>query len=93
MSFTTRRELLNPQFEGYKLSLIAQDDAVKAISIAEYPATQSTSSTKTLLTFKEVQSRISHNHLATDGRRALYFDSSFNLVEISFKPVCSLWLV
>ncbi len=85
--FTSRRELLNPFFEGYRLSIIPQEDAVSRCSLADHAATQSRASNKTLLTFKEMQSRIAHNHLAGLGNQAVYVDAEFNLIAIDLEPV------
>ncbi|KAF9037897.1 hypothetical protein BDZ89DRAFT_1100483 [Hymenopellis radicata] len=85
--FTSRRELLNPFFEGYRLSIIPQEDAVSRCNLADHAATQSTVSNKILLTFKEMQSRIAHNHLASLGKQAVYVDAEFNLIAIDLEPV------
>ncbi|SJL07390.1 uncharacterized protein ARMOST_10737 [Armillaria ostoyae] len=84
-SFRLQRELINPRFEGYKLDAISQDDVVTRYNL-EHKATQVTSSNKSLLTFKEMQSRITHNHLATCGKYAVYVDSQFNLIAIYLAP-------
>ncbi|KAF9497678.1 hypothetical protein BDN71DRAFT_1467056 [Pleurotus eryngii] len=78
------RALINSKFEGYRLSLIAQDDYVSRFGL-QYPATQATVSGKAPLTFQEVQSRISHNHitLPRDGSRALYVDASRRVISVS----------
>lgn len=91
-SFQARRELLNPQFEGYKLAILPQEDNVRCQNIAEHPASQISSTGDTLLFFKEVQSRIMHNHLASDGKKAVYIDKSFNLVEINADSVSPIIL-
>ncbi|KAG7443088.1 uncharacterized protein BT62DRAFT_935414 [Guyanagaster necrorhizus] len=84
-SFHLQKALINPQFEGYKLHSISQNGSVTRYNL-EHKATQVTSSNKSLLTFKEMQSRISHNHLATCEKYAVYVDSQFNLIAIFLAP-------
>ncbi|KAK0201702.1 hypothetical protein DFS33DRAFT_1011709 [Desarmillaria ectypa] len=84
-SFRPQKDLINPRFEGYKLDAISQDDVVTRYNL-EHKATQVTSSNKSLLTFKEMQSRITHNHLATCGKYAVYVDSQLNLIAIYLAP-------
>ncbi|KAH7915485.1 hypothetical protein BJ138DRAFT_1077421 [Hygrophoropsis aurantiaca] len=82
-TFTPDRSLLNPKFEGYKLDLIAQEDAVIRYEL-EHKTTQSTTPGRSPLSFEEVQSRITHNHLAITegGHRALYIDADYKVVII-----------
>lgn len=82
------RALINSKFEGYRLSLIAQDDYVSRFSL-QYPATQATVSGKSPLSFQEVQSRISHNHFTVprDGSRALYVDASRRVISVNLNGV------
>ena len=79
-TFTVNRSLLNPKFEGYKLNPISQD-AVARYALQHKPI-QATVSGRSPLSFQEVQSRISHNHLvvANDGARALYIDSEYRVI-------------
>lgn len=80
-SFTPNHALLNPKFEGYKLEVISQEDAVMRFGL-EYRPTQVANSGQSPLSFKEVQSRITHNHLAmaNDGGRCLYIDSEHRVI-------------
>ncbi|KAH7919587.1 CS-domain-containing protein [Leucogyrophana mollusca] len=80
-TFKPDRSLLNPKFEGYKLDLIAQEDAVVRFNL-EHKPTQSTASGRSPLSFQEVQSRITHNHLviAGEGRRGLYIDAEHKVI-------------
>jgi hypothetical protein len=81
--FTPNRSLLNPKFEGYKLDPISQEATVTRYNL-DYRPTQKTISGRSPLSFQEVQSRITHNHLAvaTEGGRALYVDAEFRVVLI-----------
>ena len=64
MTFNVKRSLLNPKFDGYKLSSISDRDCVSTISLPAQGLSQSTVSAKSHLYFQEVQSRVRHNHLA-----------------------------
>jgi hypothetical protein len=64
MSFDVKRSLLNPKFDGYKLSSMSVRDCVLAASLPARGLSQSTVSAKSHLYFQEVQSRVRHNHLA-----------------------------
>lgn len=92
-AFTPNRSLLNPKFEGYRLNPVSQEDVVTRNDL-EFKLTQATMSTsRSPLSMQEVQSRITHNHLAiaTEGGRALYIDSEFRVIVVNIDPV-SLWL-
>jgi hypothetical protein len=86
--FATDRTLVNPKFEGYKLDAVDQDDCVARHSL-QYIATQSTVSTNSPLSFQEVQSRITHNHIsvAPDDPRAVYIDAQYRVILIELHPV------
>ncbi|KAH9480304.1 NudC domain-containing protein 1 [Psilocybe cubensis] len=79
-SFKANRSLLNPKFEGYKLEPIYQEQAVARYKLSRRP-TQATASGKVPLTFQEMRSRITHNHLTVDSEtgRAIYVDEEFNV--------------
>ncbi|KAG5652903.1 hypothetical protein H0H81_003164 [Sphagnurus paluster] len=82
-TFMPSRSLLNPKFEGYKLDPMSQEDMVIR-SPLEFKPTQATISGKSSFSFQEVQSRITHNHLAvcSESARALYVDSESKVVLI-----------
>lgn len=85
--FKPNRSLLNPKFEGYKLDPIHQEDVTSRYDLQNKP-TQATVSGKSPLTFEEVQSRITHNHLAvSENGRALYIDAELNVVVIDIDLV------
>jgi|ERR1700722_13019804 len=85
-SFRPDRSLLNPKFEGYKLDPIPQENAVLRYEL-QYKPTQSTSLSQSPLSFEEVRSRITHNHLciSSNGERALYVDADYNVIVIDVK--------
>jgi hypothetical protein len=89
-TFRPNRSLLNPKFEGYKLLPIQQENVVIRHDLV-YKPTQSTISTKSPLSFHEVRSRITHNHLciSSEGRRALYVDADYNVVLVDVDLVSS----
>ena len=87
-SFIPNRALLNPKFEGYKLEVISQEDSVTRFGL-QYRASQVANSGRSPLSFKEVQSRITHNHLAIayESNRCLYVDSEHRVVLVEFSNV------
>lgn len=91
MNFTPSKPLLNPKFEGYRFDPIAQDDVVSQVDLV-HKASQSTASTKSVLSFEEIQSRITHNHLTVSpyGAQAVYVDTDYNLISINFVAVSSI---
>ncbi|KAG6890816.1 hypothetical protein C0995_003249 [Termitomyces sp. Mi166 len=82
-TFEPTRALLNPKFEGYKLDPVPQDEIVARFPL-QFKPTQATVSGKSPLSFHEVQSRITHNHLAicTEASRAMYVDSAHRIILI-----------
>lgn len=85
--FNPKRALLNPKFEGYKLDPILQEKAVRRYKLPRRP-TQATVSTRSPLTFEEMRSRITHNHLTldSDSGLAVYVDDQFTLCLVSILP-------
>ncbi|KAF8908862.1 hypothetical protein CPB84DRAFT_1766172 [Gymnopilus junonius] len=79
-SFKVERSILNPKFDGYRLDPIPQERAVSRYKLSKKP-TQSTASGRLPLSFQEMRSRITHNHLAIDSEsgRAVYVDEDFNV--------------
>ena len=86
--FAPIRNLLNPKFEGYKLDWISRDDVVARYPL-DYKPTQATVSGSSTFSFQEVQSRITHNHLAVSGEtgRAIYVDSDARVIAIDIDAV------
>ncbi|KIJ62565.1 hypothetical protein HYDPIDRAFT_135637 [Hydnomerulius pinastri MD-312] len=80
--FTPNRSLLNPKFEGYKLQLLSQDNVFRYN--LQYKPTQAATSGRSPLSFQEVQSRITHNHLALSPKkgRGLYVDANHQVVVV-----------
>ncbi|OCH91845.1 hypothetical protein OBBRIDRAFT_491288 [Obba rivulosa] len=83
-TFQPNRALLNPKFEGYKLSPIEQDDAVSRYALEHKPS-QTNVSGRSHVTFQEVASRIRHNHLtvASQGGRAVYVDGDLRVISVT----------
>ena len=88
-SFTVDRSLLNPKFEGYKFDPVNQADLVHRHAL-QYRPTQATVSGVAPLSFPEMQSRITHNHLsvACGSPRAAYVDSEHRVILIEVDLVC-----
>src|ERR1700722_13146230 len=87
-SFTVNRSLLNHAFEGYKLSPVSHSHMVTRHAL-RYKPTQSIASGRYILSAKEMQSRIIHNHLAVaeDRTHALYVDAERRVVLVDVEPV------
>ena len=87
-AFHVDRALLNPRFEGYKLSPITQEQAVSHYSL-QYKPSQLNVSGRSHISFQEVQSRISHNHLTLcqeDGS-FVYVDGELRVVSVKLSEV------
>ncbi|TFK27737.1 hypothetical protein FA15DRAFT_149399 [Coprinopsis marcescibilis] len=86
MSHIPKKSLINPAFEGYKLSVISQDDAVLRYALPSR-TTQATTSGKIPLSFQEMQSRITHNHLSVNDETNLlfYVDVDYRVVLIQLE--------
>ncbi|PCH40088.1 hypothetical protein WOLCODRAFT_116605 [Wolfiporia cocos MD-104 SS10] len=84
--FQLNRALLNPRFDGYKLSPLEQDHVVFRYALP-YKASQTNVSGRSHVSFQEVQSRISHNHLlvSAQGERAVFIDSELRVVSVILK--------
>jgi hypothetical protein len=91
MYLQVTRSLLNPKFEGYKLKLSSQDEAITHHDLDYKPSPHIISANHTL-SFQEMQSRVTHNHLAVarDAGRALYISSDYKVVLIDIGPVSSM---
>ncbi|OSX59845.1 hypothetical protein POSPLADRAFT_1172109 [Postia placenta MAD-698-R-SB12] len=81
--FHPNRALLNPKFEGYKLSPLDQEQVVSHHAL-QYKPSQTNVSGRSHVTFQEVQSRISHNHLAVSSQngRLIYFDEEQRVISV-----------
>lgn len=81
-SFAIQRALLNQKFESYKLDVLSQE-AVSRYDLPFKPS-RATVSGSTPLTFQEMQSRISHNHLSLESETglAVYVDSANQVVVV-----------
>ncbi|KAI0947310.1 hypothetical protein AcW1_007565 [Taiwanofungus camphoratus] len=82
-TFKPNRCLLNPKFEGYKLAPLEQEQVVSHHAL-QYKPSQANVSGRSHVSFQEVQSRISHNHLTispTNGT-AVYVDRELKVISI-----------
>ncbi|PIL22551.1 hypothetical protein GSI_15240 [Ganoderma sinense ZZ0214-1] len=87
------RALLNPRFDGYKFSRLEHDEVISHYAL-EHKVSQTNVSGRAPLSFQEVQSRVTHNHLVicNQSRRAVYVDAELRVIvidvdEATFKPV------
>ncbi|TFK91115.1 hypothetical protein K466DRAFT_644078 [Polyporus arcularius HHB13444] len=91
-TFTTDRSLLNPRFDGYKFAPLNYDEVTSHHPL-EHKLSQTNVSGRNPLSFQEVQSRVTHNHLAVcrQTRRAAYVDAELRVIgvdldEATLKP-------
>lgn len=75
------RALMFPRFETYRLQSLDPDEDVVVHALPGAGATQSrVGYNSQQLSFKEVRSRISWDHLDTLGNRGVYVDAEWNVV-------------
>ena len=89
--FKLNRSLLNPKFEGYKFNPLPQDNLVHRYGLQYRPSQTSTSASGSTqpMSFQEVQSRITHNHLTVRQNSALgvYVDAEHRVIGVTIDPV------
>jgi len=89
--FKLDRVLLNPKFEGYKFNPLPQDDLTCRYGLQYKPSQTSTSASRSTqpMSFQEVQSRITHNHLTVRPESALgvYVDVEHRVIGVTVDPV------
>ena len=92
--FTLNHSLLNPKFEGYKFNPLSQDNLTRRYDLQHKPSQTSTSSSHSTqpMSFQEVQSRITHNHLTVRPNSALgvYVDGERRVIGVTIDPVSAL---
>ena len=89
MSFPDpNRALLNPRFDEYKFSRLEHDEVISHYTL-KYKVSQTNVSGRAPLSFQEVQSRVTHNHLAicNQSRRAVYVDADLRVIGIDVDEV------
>ena len=89
MSFPDpNRALLNPRFDGYKFEPLEHDEVISHYPL-EHKVSQTNVSVRAPLSFQEVQSRVTHNHLAicNQSRRAAYVDAELRVIGIDVDEV------
>ena len=91
--FKPIRSLLNPKFEGYKFNPLPQDDPTRRYGLQYKPSQTNTSASGSTqpMSFQEVQSRITHNHLTVRQNSALgvYVDAEYRVIGVTIDPVSS----
>ena len=91
--FKLNRSLLNPKFEGYKFDPLPQDNLTRRYGLQYKPSQTNTSASNSTqpMSFQEVQSRITHNHLAVRQNSGLgvYVDAEHRVIGINIDPVSS----
>lgn len=84
------KTLANPKFEGYKLHIIDESTSVSRYPLPR-PVSQVAPAGKSLLSLKEVQSRIGHNHLCVfseEGHsRGIYVSADLEVVLVEIVRV------
>ena len=89
MSFPDpNRALLNPRFDGYKFSRLEHDEVISHYPL-QHKLSQTNVSGRAPLSFQEVQSRVTHNHLAiyNQSKRAVYVDAELRVIAIDVDEV------
>lgn len=89
--FKSNRSLLNPKFEGYKFNPLPQDDLTRRYGLQYKPSQTNASTSLSVqpMSFQEVQSRITHNHLTVRPGSALgvYTDVEHRVIGVTVDPV------
>lgn len=89
--FKFNRSLLNPKFEGYRFNPLPQDNLIHRYGLLYKPSQTNTSASLSAqpMSFQEVQSRITHNHLTVRPGSAfgVYVDTEHRVIGVSVDPV------
>ena len=89
--FELNRSLLNSKFEGYRFNALPQDNITRRYGLRHIPSQTNTSASGSLqpMSFQEVQSRITNNHLAIRPGSALgvYVDAEYRVIGVTVDPV------
>jgi len=89
--FKPNRSLLNPKFEGYKFNPLPQDNLTRRYGLQYKPSQMNTPTSRSTqpMSFQEVQSRITHNHLTVrpDSALGVYVDTEHRVVGVTIDPV------
>lgn len=79
--FPSTRSLIYPQFETYRLRSLDPSSDLSFSPLPQPGATQSRMEyNQQHLSFKEVRSRITWDHLSVSGRRGVYIDKVWGVV-------------
>ena len=90
--FKPNDSLLNPKFESYKFNPLHQDDLTRRYGLKYKPSQTNTSTSRSTqpMSFQEVQSRITHNHLTVGPNPAafgVYVDAEHRVIGVTIDPV------
>lgn len=89
--FKLNRSLLNPKFEGYKFNPLPQDNLARRYELQYKPSQTNASASRSTqpMSFQEVQSRITYNHLIVRPGSAfgVYVDAEHRLIGVTIDPV------
>ena len=89
--FKPNRSFLNPKFEGYKFNPLPQNELTCRYGLQHKPSQTNTSASRSTqpMSFQEVQSRITHNHLTVRPNSALgvYVDAEHRVIGVTIDPV------
>ena len=89
--FKPNRSLLNSKFEGYKFNPLPQENLTRRHAL-QYKPSQTNAPTSGLtqpMSFQEVQSRITHNHLTVrqDSALGVYVDAEHRVIGVTIDSV------
>ena len=89
--FKPNRSLLNSKFEGYKFNPLPQDNLIRRYGLQYKPSQTGASASRLTqpMSFQEVQSRITHNHLTIrpDSAIGVYVDAEHRVIGVAIDPV------
>jgi len=89
--FKLNRSLLNSKFDGYKFNPLPQDNLTRRYGLQHKPSQTNASASRSTqpMSFQEVQSRITHNHLTVGLNSALgvYVDAEHRVIGVTIDPV------
>ena len=89
--FRSNRSLINSKFEGYKFNPLPQDNLTRRYGLQYKPSQINTSASRSTqpISFQEVQSRITHNHLTIGTKPPLgvYVDAEHRVIGVTVDPV------
>lgn len=91
----SKRELLNPKFEGYKLTPFPEKECLTRAKVPGGKLQINKIGHSNRLGFRDLQARVRFSHLAAGFPKsrtvgtAYYVDHGYNVIQVSFDEVCS----